>query len=56
MFIATTFFPVYDVTNFDINLNFFIKLFSQVPKKPGQKDSYDEIKRIFHHFKGLSFK
>ena len=55
-------FPVDDVINFEINLNFFIKQFSYVAKKKsGQKFCLKkvkgfegEMKSIFYLFKGFS--
>ena len=54
--------PVCGVINFKINFNCLIKTFSYMAKNAEQRFKYlqsgksflDEIKKIVHHFKGLS--
>ena len=56
------YFPGCDVINFESNLVFLIKSFLYMTEKSKQKFKYlenkksfqDEIKSIFHHFKGIS--
>ena len=62
MCIVMTCFPVCDVTNFEINLIFFIKPFSYMTRivrtKPLKNENsfLDETKSLFHRFTGLSLK
>ena len=55
MCIVITCCPVYDVINFEINLNFFIKPFSLWSKK-SEKNGRIKLKAFFIIFKGLSQK
>ena len=60
--IAIVNFPGCDVMNFEISFIFIIERFSYMTSKLRQKFKYlendksfqNEIKNIFHHFKGLS--
>ena len=47
MYIAIICFPVDDVMNFKINLNFFIKLLFYITKKSGQEFKYFKNERVF---------
>ena len=63
MYSAIVCFPGWDVTNFEINLIFLIRLFLYITKKSRRKfenlqkemSFKGKIKSIFHHFKGFSF-